>query len=200
MVPRPSPVHRRSCRYPTAGSRHGLIDGEQPPVTFIWKFCRLPPAPPDVVDVDHPLRLASRRRAAPSRFAIPFLRSSLQPDPFVSRQVLTTGAIRQPSTRGHRAARCEGRAYFRILRDPIDTTTAQGMFSLQVLGVVAQLERALIAERTKARLRSTRLRGLVGGNPGLRARDPEPIRKVRAAGASRAARRPSPALPLDGHA
>ena len=39
-------------------------------------------------------------------------------------------------------------AYFRSLRDPIDTTTAQGMFSLQVLGAVAQLERALIAERT----------------------------------------------------
>ena len=36
--------------------------------------------------------------------------------------------------------------------DPIaiDTTTPQGMFSLQVLGAVAQLERALIAERTKA--------------------------------------------------
>jgi Resolvase, N terminal domain len=36
------------------------------------------------------------------------------------------------------------------LRDPIDTSTPQGMFSLQVLGAVAQLERALIAERTKA--------------------------------------------------
>jgi DNA invertase Pin-like site-specific DNA recombinase len=41
-------------------------------------------------------------------------------------------------------------AHFRSLRDPIDTTTPQGMFSLQVLGAVAQLERALIAERTKA--------------------------------------------------
>ena len=39
-------------------------------------------------------------------------------------------------------------AHFRSLRDPIDTTTPQGMFSLQVLGAVAQLERALIAERT----------------------------------------------------
>jgi hypothetical protein len=28
-------------------------------------------------------------------------------------------------------------AYFRSLRDPIDTTTPQGMFSLQVLGAVA---------------------------------------------------------------
>lgn len=30
-------------------------------------------------------------------------------------------------------------AYFRSLRDPIDTTTPQGMFSLQVQGAVAQL-------------------------------------------------------------
>jgi hypothetical protein len=54
------------------------------------------------------------------------------------------------------------------------------MFSLQVLGAVAQLERALIAERTKAGLRTARSQGRVGGNPGLRARDPEAIRKVRA--------------------
>src|SRR5271165_1285502 len=38
-----------------------------------------------------------------------------------------------------------GGAHFRSLRDPIDTATPQGMFSLQVLGAVAQLERALIA-------------------------------------------------------
>ena len=70
-------------------------------------------------------------------------------------------------------------AHFRSLKDPIDTTTPQGMFSLQVLGAVAQLERALIAERTKAGLRSARQRGRSGGNPGLRVRDPEAIRKVR---------------------
>src|SRR3954465_8030990 len=71
-------------------------------------------------------------------------------------------------------------AHFRSLRDPIDTTTPQGMFSLQVLGAVAQLERALIAERTKAGLRAARTRGRVGGSPGLRAGDPDAIRKVRA--------------------
>jgi hypothetical protein len=54
------------------------------------------------------------------------------------------------------------------------------MFSLQVLGAVAQLERALIAERTKAGLRAARSRGRVGGNPGLRSGDPDAIRKVRA--------------------
>jgi DNA invertase Pin-like site-specific DNA recombinase len=72
-------------------------------------------------------------------------------------------------------------AHFRSLRDPIDTTTPQGMFSLQVLGAVAQLERALIAERTKAGLRAAKARGRVGGNPGLRARDPAALRKARAA-------------------
>jgi DNA invertase Pin-like site-specific DNA recombinase len=71
-------------------------------------------------------------------------------------------------------------AHFRSLRDPIDTTTPQGMFSLQVLGAVAQLERALIAERTRAGLRAARSRGRVGGNPGLRSGDPDAIRKVRA--------------------
>ncbi len=49
-------------------------------------------------------------------------------------------------------------AHFRSLRDPIDTTTPQGMFSLQVLGAVAQLERALIAERTKAGLKAAQPR------------------------------------------
>ena len=72
-------------------------------------------------------------------------------------------------------------AYFRALRDPIDTTTPQGMFSLQVLGAVAQLERALISERTKAGLKSARARGRMGGNPGLRARDPHAIRAAREA-------------------
>ena len=72
-------------------------------------------------------------------------------------------------------------AHFRSLRDPIDTTTPQGMFSLQVLGAVAQLERTLIAERTKAGLRSAKARGRIGGNPGLRARNPDAIRKSRAA-------------------
>ncbi len=70
-------------------------------------------------------------------------------------------------------------AHFRSLHDPIDTSTPQGMFSLQVLGAVAQLERALIAERTKAGLLAARKRGRIGGNPGLRAGDPNAIRKVR---------------------
>lgn len=49
-------------------------------------------------------------------------------------------------------------AHFRSLHDPIDTSTPQGMFSLQVLGAVAQLEWALISERTKAGLTAARAR------------------------------------------
>src|SRR5882724_3803299 len=72
-------------------------------------------------------------------------------------------------------------AHFRSLRDPIDTTTPQGMFSLQVLGAVAQLERALIAERTKSGLQAAKARGRLAGNSGLRARRPEAVRAVSAA-------------------
>ena len=72
-------------------------------------------------------------------------------------------------------------AHFRSLRDPIDTSTAQGMFSLQVLGAVAQLERALISERTKAGIAAARARGREPGNPGLRRRDKAAIAKTVAA-------------------
>ena len=75
----------------------------------------------------------------------------------------------------------ESGAHFRSLRDPIDTSTPQGMFSLQVLGAVAQLERALISERTKAGIKAARARGKLPGNPGLRARDPAAIAKTAAA-------------------
>jgi len=71
-------------------------------------------------------------------------------------------------------------AHFRSLRDPIDTTTPQGMFSLQVLGAVAQLERALISERTKAGIRAARSKGKLPGNPGIRERRPEVLAKMTA--------------------
>ena len=56
-------------------------------------------------------------------------------------------------------------AHFKSLQDPIDTSTPQGMFSLQVLGAVAQLERSLISERTKAGLRAAKAKGKSLGNP-----------------------------------
>ena len=72
-------------------------------------------------------------------------------------------------------------AFFRSIQDPIDTASPQGKFTLQVLGAAAEFERALIRERTKAGLASARTKGRVGGNPGLRARDPSALRKVRLA-------------------
>ena len=72
-------------------------------------------------------------------------------------------------------------AFFRSLKDPIDTSSPQGKFTLQVLGAAAEFERALIRERTKAGLASARAKGRVGDNPGLRARDPAALRKVRLA-------------------
>ena len=72
-------------------------------------------------------------------------------------------------------------AHFRSLSDPIDTASPQGRFTLQILGATAEFEKALIRERTIAGLRSAKAQGRVGGNPGLRARDPEAIRAARLA-------------------
>lgn len=69
-------------------------------------------------------------------------------------------------------------AHFRSLRDPIDTTTPQGMFSLQVLGAVAQLERALISERTKAGIKAAKAKGRLPGNPGIREKRPDALAKM----------------------
>jgi DNA invertase Pin-like site-specific DNA recombinase len=68
--------------------------------------------------------------------------------------------------------------HFMSICDPIDTSTPQGMFALQVLGAVVQLERALIAERTKAGIKAAKARGKLPGNPGLRERRPEAIKAV----------------------
>jgi len=73
------------------------------------------------------------------------------------------------------------RAFFRSIQDPIDTASPQGKFTLQVLGAAAEFERALIRERTKAGLASARAQGRIGGHPGLRAKDPAALRKVRLA-------------------
>lgn len=72
-------------------------------------------------------------------------------------------------------------AFFRSLEDPIDTASPQGKSTLQLLGAAAEFEPALIRERTKAGLASAHSMGRVGGNPGLRAKDPAALRKVRLA-------------------
>jgi len=72
-------------------------------------------------------------------------------------------------------------AHFRSLADPIDTAGPSGVLVLQMLGAVAEFERSLIQERTKAGLRAAKARGRVGGNPGLRAGEPQALRTLAAA-------------------
>ena len=63
-------------------------------------------------------------------------------------------------------------AALRSLRDPIDTGSPTGRFSMHILGAAAEFERALIIERTKAGVAAAARAGRLPGNPGLRARDP----------------------------
>ena len=69
-------------------------------------------------------------------------------------------------------------AFFRSLKDPVDTSSPQGKFALQVLGAAAELERSLIRDRTRAGLDSARRHGRIGGNPGLKQKDPAALRKI----------------------
>lgn len=54
---------------------------------------------------------------------------------------------------------------FRSLNENFDTTTAGGRFIFHVMGAMAEFERNLISERTKAGLKAARLRGHRGGRP-----------------------------------
>ncbi|MFY0667627.1 MAG: recombinase family protein [Alteromonas stellipolaris] len=51
------------------------------------------------------------------------------------------------------------------LNDPIDTTSAQGRLVTNIFASIAEFERELIAERTKAGLAAARSRGRIGGRP-----------------------------------
>ncbi len=51
------------------------------------------------------------------------------------------------------------------LNDQIDTTTPQGKFTFHVFAALAEFERDIIRERTKAGLAAARARGRVGGRP-----------------------------------
>ncbi|RAJ90070.1 DNA invertase Pin-like site-specific DNA recombinase, partial [Larkinella arboricola] len=54
---------------------------------------------------------------------------------------------------------------FRSLNDAIDTTTAQGRLVFNLFASLAEFERDLIRERTKAGLSAARARGRTGGKP-----------------------------------
>jgi DNA invertase Pin-like site-specific DNA recombinase len=53
--------------------------------------------------------------------------------------------------------------HFKSLTDGIDTTTPAGRFFFHVMASLAQMERELLIERTKAGLDAARKRGRVGG-------------------------------------
>jgi len=54
---------------------------------------------------------------------------------------------------------------FKSLNDNIDTTTSAGRFFFHLMASLAQMERELISERTKAGLAAARKLGRVGGRP-----------------------------------
>lgn len=52
---------------------------------------------------------------------------------------------------------------FRSLTDSIDTSTPMGRFFFHVMGALAEMERELIVERTRAGLAAARAQGRIGG-------------------------------------
>lgn len=68
--------------------------------------------------------------------------------------------------------------HFRCLTSPIDTASPHGTLVLQMLGAVAEYERSLIRERTRAGLAAARARGRIGGNPKLKRGDPVTARRL----------------------
>lgn len=54
---------------------------------------------------------------------------------------------------------------FRSLTEAIDTTTSGGRLIFHIFGALAEFERSIIRERTRAGLESARARGRMGGRP-----------------------------------
>lgn len=52
---------------------------------------------------------------------------------------------------------------FRSLTDNIDTSTPMGRFFFHIMGALAEMERELIVERTRAGLEAARAQGRIGG-------------------------------------
>jgi DNA invertase Pin-like site-specific DNA recombinase len=79
-------------------------------------------------------------------------------------------------------------AGFRSLTEAIDTTTAAGRMMMQMVGVFAEFERAMLKERTKAGMDAAREEGRIGGRrPKLSERQQAEVRKMVAKGDKTAA-------------
>ncbi|WP_049849370.1 recombinase family protein [Trabulsiella odontotermitis] len=75
---------------------------------------------------------------------------------------------------------------FRSLTDSIDTSTPMGRFFFHVMGALAEMERELIVERTRAGLAAARAQGRIGGRrPKLTAEQWAQAGRLLAAGESR---------------
>lgn len=59
----------------------------------------------------------------------------------------------------------EKRVEFVSIHDSIDTSTPTGRFFFRMMASIAELERDIIIERTKAGLQAARIRGRKGGRP-----------------------------------
>ena len=70
----------------------------------------------------------------------------------------------------------EAGVHLRSLQENIDTSTAGGELVFHVFGAMAQFERSLIRERTKAGLEAARARGRKGGRPAV---DQQKVRAIR---------------------
>lgn len=75
---------------------------------------------------------------------------------------------------------------FRSLTDSIDTSTPMGRFLFHVMGALAEMERELIVERTRAGLAVARAQGRIGGRrPKLSEDEWAQIGRLLAAGETR---------------
>ena len=55
--------------------------------------------------------------------------------------------------------------YFKSLQENIDTVSSSGKLIFHIFGALAEFERNIISERTKAGLKAARARGRLGGRP-----------------------------------
>jgi DNA invertase Pin-like site-specific DNA recombinase len=78
---------------------------------------------------------------------------------------------------------------FRSLTEQIDTTTPAGRLQLHIFGALAEFEREIIRERTRAGLAAARARGRLGGRPAVITAD-----KLAAAQLMRQQKRPMQAI------
>ena len=75
-----------------------------------------------------------------------------------------TGPVAQTSHRNSHALEERG-VGFQSLQESIDTTTSGGRLVFHIFGALAEFERNLIQERTRAGLAAARARGRQGGRP-----------------------------------